>query len=1321
MLIPSKFNGYQKDGTRLLHISMGGGGGGPTQTTSTVTNSNIPDYAKGYVENMLGTTQEQLFQGTRGPDVTNPETGEVTQGIFNIEGFKPYQAYGGTYDQNKTLADGKPNPNYGKELSYDPTKGIAGFTPDQLATQQGIMGLQVPAEFRTAGMGMQSVYDDMKTNAYTAPTNLGYTAEDATAATAGTSQNAVGSGYTSSSAGSQGYTSRDATSQGYTSSDAAAIKAEAARLGVAPEAIASQFKGPQDIASTNVSSGSPLTAFQMQAAQSNYAPGLSQYSMGAAPTVATKSFTDRSTAESYMSPYMQRVVDAQQQEAQRESDIAGQAQQAQAARSGAFGGSRDSIMRAEAARNLATQKGNIQAQGLQSAFQQAQQQFNAEQGIGLQGQVANQQAGLTVGQQNLGAQLGIQQLGTQTGTQIALANLSNTQQAAVQNQAASLQAQGMTSAQALQAALANQSSGLQAAQANQGMAFNTAAQNAQLAQQTALANQSMKGQYGLTQGQLDQAANMQTSSQAQNAALANAAAKSAASQFGAGAANQAQLANAAAFNQAGQFGANAANTAALQNAAAASQASQFGAAAGNQASLANQSASNQMAQYNAGLGQQTALANQAAANQAAQFGAGQNLTSAQTEAQYDLAGNALQLQAANQYAGLGQQQLAAQQGILGMQSTVGAQQQALDQAAKNQAVQDYANAQQYPLMQLGTMSNMLRGLPMQASTTNQYAASPNPLSQAVGTIGAGASIYNATKPGGAAGGLPSEFKYAKGGIASVPSYDMGGEVEEQLESMDEKGLQAQARESSSPSIRRIAQRLLRERQMGKPSQGTGPMGVQYQAAQPQMPAMRSGGIIAFAAGDRVYGGPSTENDPQNEEDARIGMQQRLDQPAPTTGGIMGATALPATPIPAGPSPDVVKEATRQRDIYSAQAARPTSELLKDIQAEREVLGVGENKARDELRSQQMAERANMKDEQERQRYMRLAEFFASWGSTPGPVLVAGMSALKQAIPGIITDEKDAKKARREADKIIYDIDEATRLEKLGMIDKATALKEKAAGHAQDFNKQLLTFQSQRESDKRALEQTTMTTEAQRDVANINAKSQSGYNAQRAKEAEYRNIEVSLNAALRQKADIEKDIEATRSRPPKGSPLAKAMDTANLYNSLLSKSGDDPSKLDAITRKNGEQALVTIKKFEDNSKRRLQDAEDRVKTFENLFDTAGRGSKSGAKSSAAKDDPFEINDILKQEPPASAASANAPTGGTTKLANKPTKTTAEVPTNSLASNPYREIGRGRTGVDQGALQRDLQEYNELKDSKLSVAAGRRLYLEKKLRAAGALED
>jgi hypothetical protein len=95
-----------------------------------------------------------------------------------------------------------------------------------------------------------------------------------------------------------------------------------------------------------------------------------------------------------------------------------------------------------------------------------------------------------------------------------------------------------------------------------------------------------------------------------------------------------------------------------------------------------------------------------------------------------------------------------------------------------------------------------------------------------------------------------------------------------------------------------------------------------------------------------------------------------------------------------------------------------------------------------------------------------------------------MNALKQSIPNIISDEKEAKKARKEADKIIYDIDEATRLEKLGLHDKASARIEKAASHAQDFNKQLITFESQRQSDKRALEVAGIQAKAQTDAAGM---------------------------------------------------------------------------------------------------------------------------------------------------------------------------------------------------------------------------------------------
>jgi hypothetical protein len=88
----------------------------------------------------------------------------------------------------------------------------------------------------------------------------------------------------------------------------------------------------------------------------------------------------------------------QKREAQRQSGIQGTQQQAQAAQAGAFGGSRDAIMRAERERNLGTQMGDIQAQGSQAAYTNAQQQFNADQNRGIQGMQLAGSAANTLGQ-----------------------------------------------------------------------------------------------------------------------------------------------------------------------------------------------------------------------------------------------------------------------------------------------------------------------------------------------------------------------------------------------------------------------------------------------------------------------------------------------------------------------------------------------------------------------------------------------------------------------------------------------------------------------------------------------------------------------------------------------------------------------------------------------------------------------------------------------------------------------------------------------------------------------------------------------------------
>jgi hypothetical protein len=134
----------------------------------------------------------------------------------------------------------------------------------------------------------------------------------------------------------------------------------------------------------------------------------------------TQQFTGNNV-QAYMSPYMQNVVERQQADAQRQYDIARQAQGAQAARSGAFGGSGDFLMRAQGAGNLARQKGDIQAKGLQDAYTQAMGQFNQSQAQNLAGQQLNAQ------QQQFGAGLGLQGLQTAMTGAKSLADIGQTQ------------------------------------------------------------------------------------------------------------------------------------------------------------------------------------------------------------------------------------------------------------------------------------------------------------------------------------------------------------------------------------------------------------------------------------------------------------------------------------------------------------------------------------------------------------------------------------------------------------------------------------------------------------------------------------------------------------------------------------------------------------------------------------------------------------------------------------------------------------------------------------------------------------------------------
>ena len=88
----------------------------------------------------------------------------------------------------------------------------------------------------------------------------------------------------------------------------------------------------------------------------------------------------------FMSPYQQEVIDTTLAEFDRQQAIADTALRDRAIAAGAFGGGREGVMAAEAARGAATNRANLQAQLLAQGFQQAQaaaaQDLAARQGLG---------------------------------------------------------------------------------------------------------------------------------------------------------------------------------------------------------------------------------------------------------------------------------------------------------------------------------------------------------------------------------------------------------------------------------------------------------------------------------------------------------------------------------------------------------------------------------------------------------------------------------------------------------------------------------------------------------------------------------------------------------------------------------------------------------------------------------------------------------------------------------------------------------------------------------------------------------------------------
>jgi hypothetical protein len=106
------------------------------------------------------------------------------------------------------------------------------------------------------------------------------------------------------------------------------------------------------------------------------------------------SFTEEGTAQTYMNPYLQQVLDPQLDELRRQAEISRTQQAGKLTRAGAFGGSRQQLAESELTRNLLDKMAGVTGKTYADAFNRAQDQLNIEQKMGQQAQTLANQYGL---------------------------------------------------------------------------------------------------------------------------------------------------------------------------------------------------------------------------------------------------------------------------------------------------------------------------------------------------------------------------------------------------------------------------------------------------------------------------------------------------------------------------------------------------------------------------------------------------------------------------------------------------------------------------------------------------------------------------------------------------------------------------------------------------------------------------------------------------------------------------------------------------------------------------------------------------------------
>jgi hypothetical protein len=519
-----------------------------------------------------------------------------------------------------------------------------------------------------------------------------------------------------------------------------------------PQLTSYQMAGPERIATSDLSIN-PM-AVTGQAIRDINASNAGMQVQGEGYQASTMGgpsrFIDANNPQSYMSPYQQAVIDTQLQQAQRGFEEDRASRNARAIQAGAFGGSRQAVAESAAARDLANQRNAIVASGMQSAFENAQQQFERDRAAQMQAQARNQEAinqasqfsaanrqgaGLAnqanaqaFGLANLQALLQTQELGAQLGQQANLANQQAMLEAARSNQGATLQARLANQQAQQQANERNLAAALGVQELGAGQQFNAAQLRAQLGQQANLANQ----QAFLDAARSNQGVNLQSqlaNQQAlQQANERNLAAALGVQELGA----QQQLAAQQANQQAGL-------TAGQSNLQAALATQQLGRTSGLSAAQANQQT--RLAQ-NQALLDAMARADQLQ-QQAAQGNVGNRLAALGQQTQSALAANQIGQSRADL------QRLAQAMELQNLQAlqAAGAGVDARTQQALDLGYQDFINQRNFPYQQLNWLTGLVNNMPQSFNQEQVLFNRTNPLSQIAGLATAGLGAFNASRQG----------------------------------------------------------------------------------------------------------------------------------------------------------------------------------------------------------------------------------------------------------------------------------------------------------------------------------------------------------------------------------------------------------------------------------------------------------------------------------------------------------------------------------------------------------------------------------------------